>query len=42
MMQAYLEQIMTMAGAKDCSVQRLNEQHQDGKLSCDYLMKYAT
>lgn len=38
-LQAYLEQLMIMAGAPRCTVQRTHEQLADGKLSCDYLVR---
>lgn len=40
-MQAYFEQLMLMAGAQQCSVQRTREEIRDGKISCDYIVEYA-
>lgn len=38
MMHAYLEQLMFMAGAKSCIIQREHEEVADGKLSCDFVI----
>lgn len=35
---AYIEQLLTMAGAQKSVVQRRRESHLDGRLSCDYLV----
>ena len=40
-MHAYLEQLMVMAGAKSCTVQREHESLQDGKLSCDFVINFG-
>lgn len=37
-MQAYLEQLMIMAGAPRCTIARAREQLTDGRLSCDYIV----
>ena len=39
MMHAYLEQLMFMTGAKNCTIQRDHEQLANGKLSCDYTIQ---
>lgn len=36
--QAYIEQLLIMAGASKSTVQRRRESHLDGRLSCDYLV----
>jgi hypothetical protein len=36
---AYLEQILHMSGAKDCSVRRLQEEQRAGKLYCSYCIE---
>ncbi|HMY59188.1 MAG TPA: hypothetical protein PK472_13080 [Pseudomonadota bacterium] len=39
--QAYLEQVLTMAGAHSVSVHRQKELLKDGRLSCDYQASFA-
>ncbi len=39
-MHAYLEQLMLMAGAQACTVQRTKEQFRDGKLACEYIVSF--
>jgi len=38
-LQAYLEQILHMVGAKGCTVTRAQEEHNSGKLSCSYTVE---
>lgn len=41
MMHAYLEQLMVMAGAKTCTIQRSRERLLYGKLSCEFLVDFG-
>lgn len=40
-MQAYLEQLVLLAGGRQCTVQRVRERLHGSKLSCDYLIEYS-
>lgn len=40
-MHAYLEQLMLMTGAQNCTIQRTRERHSDGRFSCDYLISLS-
>ncbi len=39
-MHAYLEQLMLMSGAQNCTVQRSGELLENDKLRCDYIISY--
>lgn len=42
MMHAYLEQLMFMTGAKNCTIQRAQERLANGKLSCNYIIELGS